>query len=149
LEFPTCTTIAEVQDVDITFAQNADHIWGLGNSVASSGIRKLFEITGKFKTSFTDTVQLEKLYAQQANTLSNSCPAETLAVCQPTLKLTFTNGLAAAAERSITLSFTGIALDDHNLNIEPNEPIFEELNFQAAGCTAVAVNSIATIPAAS
>ena len=149
LEFPDCTVIAEVQDVCVTFTQNSDHIWGIGNSVAVSGVRKLFEMTGKFKTSFTDTVQLEKLYAQQNDTLANSCPAETLTVCQPTMTLVFTNGAAACAERSITFNFTGIALDDHNLNIEPNEPIFEDLNFQAAGCTAIAVNSVATIPAAS
>jgi len=149
LEFPDCTVIAEVQDVCVTFSQNSDHIWGIGDSRAVSGVRKLFEMTGKFKTSFTDTVQLEKLYAQQNDTLANSCPAETLLVCQPTLKLTFTNGAASCAERSITFNFTGIALDDHNLSIEPNEPIFEDLNFQAAGCTAVAVNAVATIPAAS
>lgn len=149
LEFPNCTVIAEVQDVDLTFTQNPDHLWGIGNSVAVSGYKKLFEITGKFKTSYTDTVQLRKVYAQQKDTLANTCPAQTLAIEQPTLQLTFTNGLAAAAERSITFSLTGISLADHNLNIEPNEPIFEELNFQARDCTAVAVNATSTIPASS
>lgn len=149
LEFPNCTVIAEVQDVDVTFSQNSDHLWGIGNSVAASAYKKLFEISGKFKASYTCTTQLAKIYAQQNDTLANSCPAQTLAIEQPTMKLTFTNGVAGAGERSITISLTGISLADHNLNIEPNEPIFEELNFQARDATVVAKNAIATIPPAS
>jgi len=150
LEFPDCTVIAEVQDVDVTFTQNADHIWGIGDSTASSGIRRLFEITGKFKASYVDKSELVKLYAQQKDVLCNdSAGAQTLASEQPTLKLTFSNGVAGAGVRSITFSFTGIALDDHNLSIEPNEPIFEELNWQARDCTAVALNEVTTIPASS
>jgi len=148
LEFPDCTVIAETQDVELTFSQNSDHLWGIGTSVAASAYRKLFEITGSFKTSFTDSVQLQKLYAQQKDTLCNTAAcAETLLTEQPTLKLTFTNGLCGTAERSIEFSITGIALADHNLSIEPNEPVFEELNFQASDCTAVANNNVAIIPA--
>lgn len=149
LEFPNCTVIAEVQDVDVTFSQNSEHLWGIGNSVAVSGYRKLFEITGKFKASFTCTTQLAKIYAQQKDTLANTCPAQTIAVEQPTLRLKFTNGLAGANERSITFSLTGISLADISTNIEPNEPIFEEINFQARDATAVAINAVSTIPAAS
>jgi len=149
---PVCcpTVIAEVQDVSATFSQGADHIWGIGDSVANSGVRKLMEMTGSFKTSFTDAVQLQKLYAQQKDTLCNTeagC-GEALLAEQPTLRLTFTNGLAAANERSITFDFTGITLDDHSLNIDPNEPVFEDINWQARDCVVVAVDATAVIPAA-
>jgi len=153
LEFPDgCSpvTISEVQDVDFTITQNSDHLWGIGDSVAVNSFKRLFEITGKFKASYTDTVQLQKVYAQQNDTLCNTAAgAETLAVCQPTLTLTFTNGLSTTAERSITFEFTGISLADHNLNIEPNEPIFEELNWQATDCVVTANNSLGFIPEAS
>ena len=150
LKFPDATIITEVQDVNVTFSQNADHIWGVGNSVAASGVRKLFEITGSFKTSYTDSVQLQKLYAQQKDTLGNTDAGdECLLVEQPTLTLTFDNGESGCDTRSIVFSFTGIALDDHALNIEPNEPIFEDLTWQASGCTAVAVNNTATVPPSS
>lgn len=150
LEFPDCTTIAEVQDVDITFAQNSDHIFGIGSSVAVSGIRRLFDISGKFRASYTDTVQLQKLYAQQKDTLCNTAAgAETLLAEQPTLKLTFDNGLAGTSQRKITISLSGISLADHNLNIEPNEPIYEDLNFQARDADVVAITNTSTIPAAS
>jgi hypothetical protein len=149
LEFPDCTTIAEVQDVDVTITQNSDHLWGIGNSVAVNSFKRLFEITGKFKASYTCSAQLEKVYAQQNDTLCNTACAQTLTVSQPTLSLTFTNGLATTAERAITFDFTGISLADHNLNIEPNEPIFEEINFQAVDCVVTAANSVATPPVAS
>ncbi len=155
-DFDGCgiVTIAEVQDLDITFSQNSDHLWGIGNSVASSAFKKLFEITGKFKASYTCTAALARVYSQQNDTLANSCPAQTIGLVLPetacvSMTIVFTNGLATTAERSITFSFTGVALDDHNLNIEPNEPIFEELNFQATSCTVVAVNATAAKPAAS
>ena len=148
LEFPDCTTIAEVQVINITFSQNPDHLYGMGTSVAGSAFRKLFEITGSFKTSWTDSVQLVKLFTQQKDTLCNStCGCETILYEQPTLKITFTNGLASTATRSLVISLAGISLADHNLSIEPNEPIFEELNFQARTGSAVAVNNVTTIPA--
>lgn len=148
--FPAGTPVGEVQDVDITFSQNADHLWEIGNSVAVTKFKKLFEITGKFKASYVDTEQLQKIYAQQNDTLANTAAgAETLKVFQPTMTLVFTNGLAAAATRSITFSLVDIALDDHSVSIEPNEPIFEDINFQASSCIAVAVNATATKPAAS
>ena len=150
LEFPDSTVIAEVQDIDISFNQNADHIWGIGDSRASSGVRRMFEITGKFKASHTDSVQLQKLYAQQKDTLANTgAGAETLAAEQPTLKLTFTNGVASTGVRSIVFSLAGIALDDISVNIEPNEPIFEDLSFQARDCDVVASDATAATPASS
>ena len=150
LEFPDSTVIAEVQDIDISFNQNADHIWGIGDSTASSGVRRMFEITGKFKASHTDSVQLQKVYAQQKDTLANTgAGAETLAAEQPTLKLTFSNGLSSTSLRSIVFSLSGIALDDISVNIEPNEPIFEDLSFQARDCDVVASDATAATPASS
>lgn len=150
LRFPDATVIAEVQDIDISFNQNADHIWGIGSSKANSGVRRLFEITGKFKASHTDSVQLQKVYAQQKDTLANTAAgAETLAAEQPSLRLTFTNGVASTGVRSIIFDFDGIALDDISVNIEPNEPIFEDLSFQARVCNVVASDATAATPASS
>ena len=146
--------IAEVQDVNITFTQNSDHIWGIGNSTANSAIRRLFEITGSFKSSHVNTDELVKVYAQQKDTKGNTCPAQTQSVtaidgtAAVQLKLTFDNGEAGTDSRKFEFTFTGIALDDINVSIEPNEPIFEDINWQAIGCTVVATNNTATEPAA-
>ena len=44
-------TIAEVQDIDITLTTNAELLWGLGSHHASTVFRKIFDVTGRFKTS--------------------------------------------------------------------------------------------------
>jgi len=41
---------------------------------------------------------------------------------------------------------TGIGLADHNVTIEPNEPIFETLNWQIRSTTVVATNNTTTPP---
>lgn len=147
LELPNCTTIAEVQDVSITFNQNAEHLFGIGSSVATGQYRRLFEVTGSFRASWTCTTQLVNVFEQQKDTLCNTSPASSLAVVQPTLKLTFDNGLAGSSERKIIIALTDIAIDSHSINIEPNEVIFEDIPFQAVGATVTATNAVATAPA--
>jgi len=146
------TAIAEVQDVSLTIAQNTEHLWGIGDSVAVGNYRRLFELTGTFKASFTCFTELNKVFAQQNDTLCNPACAETLVRAQPTLRLTFWNGTgtdlggggitAASGTRAIIIDLTGIAIDSHAINIEPNEPIFEDIPFQATGATITAYNGI-------
>ena len=147
------TAIAEVQDVSFSIGQNTEHLWGIGNSVAVDKYRRLFELTGNFKLTFEDVSELTKIFAQQNDTRCNVACAPALAVSQPTLRLIFWNGVgtdtgggiitAAAGTRLIMIDLTGIAIDSHSVNIEPNEPIFEDLPFQAAGISVTAVNGVA------
>jgi hypothetical protein len=129
-------TAGQIQEFDVTFTQNADHIFGLGNSVAADKIRRLQEITGKIKVTNKTALQLEKIYAQQKDTLGNSACVSAVdtelvdivvefskdadTVCSPT-----------PTSQIIQITLKGVALDDINVSIEPNEPIFQELNFQA------------------
>jgi hypothetical protein len=150
--------IAEVQDVSFAIGHNTEHLWGIGNSVAVDKYRRLFELTGNFKLTFENTTELEKVFAQQNDTLCNVACAPALAVSQPTLRLIFWNGVgtdtgggnitAAAGTRIIRIDLTGIAIDSHSINIEPNEPIFEDIPFQGAGISVTAINAVATAPAA-
>lgn len=140
LEFPTGTVIAEIQDMDITFNQNAELLFGIGANQSVGAYRRLFEITGRFRPSFVDETQLNKFFAQVG---ANS---QTVARTQPTLKITLTNGLSSSNERSIVITCTNIGLDSHNTNIEPNEPIFEDITWQLAGCTVAASNNTSSEP---
>jgi hypothetical protein len=146
--------LAEVQCLDISFNQNGEHLWGLGNSVAASAYRRVFEVTGRFKASYVDTARLVEIYQQSKDTLCNTSPAQCLTLEQPTMVMTFTNGIGTAAapiagSRIIEITLTGISIGDMSTPIEPNEPIFEEINFQAREATAKAINGIMTRPAAS
>lgn len=142
LDFPDGTTIAELQDVDLTLNQNSELLWGHGSNIAVDAFRRLFEITGRFSATYVDQSELNKVYAQ------TGVNGTTQASEQPTITLTFDNGETGNAQRSIVFSGTGVGIADHSTNVEPNEPIFEELNWQVSGMTVVASGDhVTTSPA--
>lgn len=126
----------QIQDFDVTFTQNADHIYGIGNSVAADKIRRLQEITGKIKVTNKTAAQLEKIYAQQKDTLGNSSCVSAVDTELTNIVIEFSKDAdtvcsATATSQIMQITLKGVALDDINVSIEPNEPIFQELNFQA------------------
>tara|TARA_B110001454_G_C12711606_1_gene430947 strand:- start:1601 stop:2572 length:972 start_codon:yes stop_codon:yes gene_type:complete len=125
------TTIAEVQDIDITLAANTELLYEQGDANAVGSFRKLFEMTGKFNASFIDKVQLQRVFDRTE---------------VATLTVEFTNGLTGTSEKSIKLEFAGISLSEHSLSIAPNEPIFQDLSFQMRNLKVTANNSIAVVP---
>jgi hypothetical protein len=121
------TTVAEVQDFDITFAANTELLYQQGDPNAVGAFRKLFEMTGKFNASFLDKTQLQRVLDR----------AEVA-----TFTVEFTNGLSTTNEKSIKLEFAGVSLSEHSLSIAPNEPIFEDLTFQMRNVKVTANNSV-------
>ena len=115
-------TVAEVQDVDLTFATNAELLWGLGSHHASTVFRKIFDVTGRFKTSFKNGELIQAVVDQAI--AGTETMEETANVG---LDLTFTNG-----SKSLKIELGGISITDHSVSgIEPAEPIFEEVNIKA------------------
>lgn len=126
----------QIQDFDVTFTQNADHIFGIGDSVAADKIRRLQEITGKIKVTNKTAAQLEKIYAQQKDTLGNSAAVCAVDIDIANIVVEFSKDAdtvcsATATSQIMQITLKGVALDDISVSIEPNEPIFQELNFQA------------------
>lgn len=134
-------TIAELQSFDININQNSDLLYTHNTSVAVDAYRRLFEITGSFTASYVDNELLRDIYAQAHSSCGAGIDAETFAREQTTLTLTFSNGLTGTAERSITMVGTGVGFADHSVAIEPNEPIFETLNWQVRTMTVTADNA--------
>jgi len=137
----TAGTIAELQSFDITINQNSDLLYTHNTSIAVDAYRKLFEITGSFTASYIDTELLRDIYAQGHASCGVGIDCATFAREQTTLTLTFDNGLSGAASRSIVLTGTGVGFADHSVTIEPNEPMFETLNWQIRTMTVVATNA--------
>lgn len=121
------TTVAEVQDFDITFAANTELLYAQGDPNAVGAFRKLFEMTGKFNASFLDKTQLQRVLDRTE---------------VATFTVEFTNGLSTTSEKSIKLEFAGVSLSEHSLSIAPNEPIFEDLTFQMRNVKVTANNSV-------
>jgi len=137
-------TIANLQSFDININQNSDLLYTHNTTVACAAYRKLFEITGSFTATYVDNELLRDVYAQ-AHTgtfcmVAVGLDCEVFAREQATLTIVFDNGVSGAFEKSITLTGTGVGIADHSVSLEPNEPIFETLNWQVRTLAPVAVN---------
>jgi hypothetical protein len=118
-------TVAEVQDVDVTWATNAEILYELGSHYGVAAFRKIFEITGRLRATFNDSKMLQYVIDQSIA----GAEIETIVdnVSSVSMTLTFTNGT-----KSITIEFGGVSFGDHSTSgIEPSEVVFEEINWKA------------------
>ena len=132
-------TLAQVQDVDITFAQNASLLYGIGNNQAVSSYRQIFDMTGRFRAALLNKNLLEGTLAQIAKNTSGTYE-ETIGG-SPELELTF-QSTASTTQNEIKITGTGLSPNDLNISgVEPVEPIFEEINWRIKSATVVAKNT--------
>jgi hypothetical protein len=132
-------TLAQVQDVDITFAQNPSLLYGIGNNQAVSSYRQIFDMTGRFRAALLNKNLLEGTLAQIAKN-SSTTYEETIGG-SPEFELTF-QSTASTTQNEIKITGTGLAPTDIAVSgIEPVEPIFEEINWRIKSATVVAKNT--------
>jgi len=132
-------TLAQVQDVDITFAQNPSLLYGIGNNQAVSSYRQIFDITGRFRAALLNKNLLEGTLAQIAKNTSGTYE-ETIGG-SPEFELTF-QSTSSTVQNEIKITGTGLSPTDLNISgIEPVEPIFEEISWRVKSATIVAKNT--------
>lgn len=132
-------TLAQVQDVDITFAQNPSLLYGIGNNQAVSSYRQIFDMTGRFRAALLNKNLLENVLNQISKGSSGNY-SETIGG-SPELELTFQSS-ATSVQNEIKITGTGLAPTDLNISgVEPVEPIFEEINWRIKTATVVAKNT--------
>ena len=132
---------AQIQDVDINFAQNGDLLYQIGSNQAVAGIKKTLDITGRFKVALKDKTAINTLIAQ----LKGANFKETWGdknTGSPEFELHFTNGVVGNGERKITIIGKGLGIADHSVSgLEPIEPVFEEINWQIKSAKITVVNA--------
>ena len=132
------TVVAELQDVDITFAQNASLLYNVGTNQAVDAYRQIFDVTGNFRASHTDKEFLDYTLNQIAKGTGTTY-AETIGGT-PELELKFTKD----DNEDITITGSGLAPTDFGITgIAPVEPIFENISWRIKNVTVVA-NDLAT-----
>jgi hypothetical protein len=132
-------TLAQVQDVDITFGQNPDLLYGIGSNQAVNTFRRVFDVTGRFRASLLNKNLLENVLNQVSKGSSGNF-AETVGG-SPEFELTF-QSTATSIQNEIKISGVGLSPTDINISgIEPVEPIFEEINWRVKSATVVAKNT--------
>ena len=129
------TTQTEIQNMDITFAQNSELLFGMNSHFAVGAYRQLFDITGKFQVSLKDrsfiTNIMEQIKADSGTTNDTRSHAQ--------LELFFTNKGTGNGLKTIKITCDGIGIDSHSITgLEPNEPVFEDISWQIKNATIVA-----------
>ncbi len=134
----TCCTccpvlVSEVQCLDFTINPQQEMLWGLGSNAAVSSFKKFFELTGSFKSPWKDTSEYDNVKEQLA--LDGTTEDRE----QHNLVVTFANCIAActAGRRDIIFTFGGISIRSFDLTVEPNEPMWQTIPWQAR-CVSVA-----------
>ena len=125
-------SVAEIQDVDITFTQNSELLYGLNQNNAIDAYRRVFDITGRFKAAWKDASLIQYVIDQVRSGQELLDTTSGVGV-----ELVFTNGA-----KSIKLELDDLSIADHTVSgIEPVEPVFEEVNWQVKSSRISVVNS--------
>lgn len=134
------TTVGYVQSVDLTITNNVEMIWGLGSRYSTAGPAKTRTYDFKMSVVFSNVaLLLEKFFGKAA-----SIDADDLATLNPAgvaCVLTFTNGGASTALRSIVLTFANLYLNEHSLPLDVNEVVKEDVGGYALSCTNIVVTN--------
>ena len=131
-------TIAALQEADVNFTQNTDLLYKLGSNQATSSYKRVLDITGRFRASWLNTDKLLAVINQQAGSGHKETWGDAYAGggTDVELNLTFDN---AATGKALVITLNGLSFADHSVTgLEPVEPIFEELNWQAKTCKVTA-----------
>jgi len=128
--------VAEVQSFNITFNQNADLLYGLGEHHAKEAYRKVLEVTGSFTTTFKDNLLLQHVLDQAADYTGSGVGAGDSKGgidedgSNVALSLVLTSGDDSG--KSITIDLQGLSFDEHSITgLEPIEPVMQDLPFKA------------------
>ncbi len=140
LELPDGTTLADVQNVEVAIKNKTEPIFGLGSRFAQQMPVKEREYTAKATLAFEASANLlTKLYGGSSGPVAN--PAETA-----TMELVFDNGLTSANQRQISMVFTGVQLDDHNMPQDPTTVLMEDASLIMRSCVCTAKNATTVSP---
>lgn len=138
-ELPGGTTLAMVQNIDLTLGNNPEPVSGQGSRFAQEAPVK----NSEYSATVTMALQahadlLQKFYG------SASGPSDTVAE-QATMKMTFTNGLTGTSERTIDLTFTGAKIDEDSLPQDPTQVIMEDVKIDMRSLQVVATDNTTTV----
>ena len=124
IELPSGTSIATVQDFDLTFDTGAELLYQLNTPNAVDAWRKILTMTGKMNLTVLDKTHIDAVMARTE--VAN-------------LKVTITNGLTGDNLKDIVMTFTGIGLALHTTSgLEPGELLLENVDFQ---CRRININA--------
>lgn len=135
LENPSGTTLAEVQNMELTMNPNIRFVYGPNSADAQNAIKGQLSLTGRFSLSVVNNTWWDAVRARAE-------PANN------TLRMKFTNGDTSPAtdERTVQITLTGLGLGSLSMPVDQYELVTEEIPFTARDVTVVITDNTATPP---
>jgi hypothetical protein len=138
------TTVGYIQSATLTIKNNVEMVWGAGSRYGTAAPVKARQYNLKIRAAFSDeSLLMEKFYGKAA-----SIAATDLATLNPAgvaVVLTWSNGGATTALRSVVVTLANGYFDTHDLVLDVDKITEEDLAGWALSCTSIVVtNNTAT-----
>jgi len=142
IEMPDGTSIAAVQNFELTITNTLDAIYGIGSRFLTDNVAKQREYTFSMTAAFSDQTDLLTYFLNGTN--SATAPTTGSGTEIATLELTFTNDDGDI----LYINLTGVKLNEETLPQNVNEVVKEDVTGWARACTnAIYTNDVHTAPA--
>jgi len=132
LQLPSGTTLARVQAITLRFVKNAEVIYGLGSRTGSKAIWKSMIFEFDAELSYENDDMVVALYGQATGPLTATNPAGL-----GSLVLTFTNGGAGAATRSLVITLTTTWITGDSIPQAVEEHVTQTVRGYSIGKTSI------------
>lgn len=135
LEFPTSTTLADVQSYEMNFGNNIDMIYGLGSRFAQKVVARQRDWTMKVSMTYeADADLLDKV-------LGSSTAATATVPEIATMKFTATNGLSTTNTRSYVFTFANVMVEKTSMPITLEDTTKIDATLRARTLTSLVVTN--------
>ena len=126
IKIPASDTVMEVQSVDLSISQPKTFLHGHGSKFGTSAYQGVLEMAGSLTKPLVDNDFYNKVVGREE--VAN-------------MKLIFDSGRTGADQDKIEITGTGVGFKTHTIpSIEPNEPIFEQVDFDWREINIVAIH---------
>jgi len=137
----TWTTLAVVQNCEISINPNAEVLYGLGSRTGVERAGKQFEYDISASMMFQDVASLTELFYSGA---SGSTTPGTVAPIA--LELNIDNGQSTTSKRSCIIQLAGVKIDTASLPQDPTAVVMEDVGMKATHMTVWGINNTSAIP---
>jgi len=141
IQLPDSTTIAAIQSVELTVANNSESLYQVGSRFKTSNVAMNREYSFTIDAAFKDQAALLNYFLNGTN--SATVPDAGSGTEIATMSLTFTNDDGDILD----ISLTGVTLSEESLNQSSGDIVKENVTGVARGCTSmIYTNDVETAP---
>ena len=134
LQIPDSTSIADVQNFEISINRNTEQVWGLGSRFSQKYVAKQREYKLKMTVTYEDDTMLTSTWGAAGG------PASSVAEIA-TAELTISNGLSTSATRSYVFMFGNCLFEKISIPSEVGEVVKQEITITARTLTSLVVSN--------